>query len=66
MSYAPEYNGKRFPGSLAPQAPFTGISDSGANKAFFKALWVAGLAAYDEAAGIQWNWLNADGCMTNS
>jgi transposase len=33
---------------------------------FFKALWIAGLAAYDEAAGIQWNWLNADGCMTKA
>jgi transposase len=30
---------------------------------FFKALWAAGLAEYDEAAGIQWNWLNADECM---
>jgi hypothetical protein len=28
---------------------------------FFKTLRVAGLAAYDEAAGIQWNWLSADG-----
>jgi hypothetical protein len=23
---------------------------------FFKTLWVAGLAAYDEAAGIKWKW----------
>jgi transposase len=33
---------------------------------FFKTLWVAGLAAYDEATGIQWNWLSADGCMTKA
>jgi transposase len=30
---------------------------------FFKALWIAGLAAYDEVKGIQWIWLSADGCM---
>jgi transposase len=33
---------------------------------FFKALWSAGLAAYEEAAGIQWEYLNADGCMTKA
>jgi transposase len=33
---------------------------------FFKALWIAGLAACDEAAGIQWSWLGADGCMTKA
>jgi transposase len=33
---------------------------------FFKTLWAAGLAAYDEAAGIQWDWLSADGCMTKA
>jgi transposase len=33
---------------------------------FFKALWIAGLAAYDEAVGIDWTWLSADGCMTKA
>jgi transposase len=31
---------------------------------FFRALWIAGLAAYEEVAGIQWEWLSADGGMT--
>jgi transposase len=33
---------------------------------FFKALWSAGLASYEEVAGIRWEWLNADGCMTKA
>jgi transposase len=33
---------------------------------FFQALWVAGLARYDEAVGIDWTWLSADGCMTKA
>jgi transposase len=33
---------------------------------FFKALWAAGLAAYDETEGIQWEWLSAGGCMTKA
>jgi transposase len=33
---------------------------------FFQALWVAGLARYDEVAGIDWTWLSADGCMTKA
>jgi transposase len=33
---------------------------------FFKALWITGLASYEEAAGIQWEWLSADGCMTKA
>lgn len=28
---------------------------------FFEALWRAGLAEYDEMAGIAWEWLSADG-----
>jgi transposase len=33
---------------------------------FFKALWISGLGAYDEAKGIKWTWLSADGCMTKA
>jgi transposase len=33
---------------------------------FFQALWASGLAAYDEAKGIEWTWLSADGCMTKA
>jgi transposase len=33
---------------------------------FFRALWIAGLEAYDEVAGIEWTWLSADGCMTKA
>jgi transposase len=33
---------------------------------FFQALWVAGLARYDEAVGIDWTWLSAAGCMTKA
>ncbi|MDR1286441.1 MAG: transposase [Treponema sp.] len=33
---------------------------------FFEALWVAGLRAYNEVAGINWTWLSADGCMTKA
>jgi transposase len=32
----------------------------------FKALWIAGLEAYDEASGIDWTWLSADGCMSKA
>jgi transposase len=32
----------------------------------FQAMWVAGLERYDEARGIQWSWLSADGCMTKA
>jgi transposase len=35
-------------------------------KGFFQALWACGLAAYDEAKGIDWTWLSADGCMTKA
>ena len=33
---------------------------------FFQALWVSGLASYDEARGINWTWLSGDGCMTKA
>jgi transposase len=33
---------------------------------FFEELWKAGLAAYDEAAGIDWTWVSGDGCMTKA
>jgi transposase len=33
---------------------------------FFKELWISGLAHYDEAKGIDWTWLSADGCMTKA
>ena len=35
-------------------------------KGFFKALWALGLEKYDEAKGINWTWLSADGCMTKA
>jgi transposase len=33
------------------------------NQGFFESLWVTGLQTYNEAAGINWTWLSADGCM---
>lgn len=33
---------------------------------FFKALWEAGLAAYDDLVGIQWKWQAMDGAMTKA
>jgi transposase len=33
---------------------------------FFQALWVAGLKNYEEAGGIDWTWLCADGCMSKA
>jgi transposase len=33
---------------------------------FFQALWRTGLAAYEEAQGIPWTWLIADGCMSKA
>jgi transposase len=36
------------------------------DQGFFKALWEAGLAIYDELEGIKWSWLSADGCMTKA
>jgi transposase len=33
---------------------------------FFKSLWIAGLDRYDEAQGINWTWLSADGCMNKA
>jgi putative transposase len=33
---------------------------------FFKALWQAGLEAYDEVQGIQWEWQAVDGAMTKA
>ena len=33
---------------------------------FFKALWVAGLEQYDEVKGINWTYLDGDGCMTKA
>jgi len=35
-------------------------------KGFFKALWQAGLADYDEVEGIQWEWQAVDGAMTKA
>jgi putative transposase len=32
-------------------------------KGFFKALWQAGLQAYDELEGIEWEWQSVDGAM---
>jgi transposase len=36
------------------------------DEGFFQALWQAGLAAYEEAQGVQWSWLSAGGCMTKA
>jgi transposase len=33
---------------------------------FFQALWIAGLENDDEATGIDWTWLSADGCMNKA
>jgi putative transposase len=33
---------------------------------FFRALWEAGLAEYDELQGIEWEWQAVDGAMTKS
>jgi putative transposase len=33
---------------------------------FFQTLWQAGLCAYDEAQGIQWEWQSVDGAMTKA
>ncbi|MDR1985535.1 MAG: transposase [Treponema sp.] len=33
---------------------------------FFNALRIAGLTSYEEAVGIPWAWLSADGCMTKA
>jgi transposase len=33
---------------------------------FFKDLWISDLGAYNEATGIMWTWLSADGCMTKA
>jgi putative transposase len=33
---------------------------------FFKAVWQAGLNAYDDLAGIQWEWQAGDGVMTKA
>ena len=35
-------------------------------KGFFENLWIAGLARYQEAQGIDWERLSADGCMTKA
>ena len=32
----------------------------------FEEAWAAALAAYDEAAGIEWTWQSVDGCMTKA
>jgi transposase len=32
----------------------------------FRALWEAGLMAYDDWKGIDWSWLSMDGCMTKA
>jgi hypothetical protein len=53
-------------GVRSRQVPYTGISGSGASKGLFQAMWVAGLERYDEAQGIKWSWLSADGCMTKA
>ncbi len=53
----------------------TGIcSSSSAHRRFqewvaagvFHQLWAQGLAAYDELAGIEWDWLAMDGAMTKA
>jgi transposase len=33
---------------------------------FFRALWAAGLAGYDELKGIEWEWQTVDGAMTKA
>lgn len=33
---------------------------------FFRRLWQAALADYDELKGLDWSWLSADGCQTKA
>jgi len=33
---------------------------------FFEGIWAAGLYEYDEAKGLDWEWLSEDGCMTKA
>jgi transposase len=53
---------KSFGSSSAVYRHFMFWCDSG----FFKVLWARGLRQYDEAKGISWIWLSADGCMTKA
>ena len=53
---------KTFGSSSAVHRHFMFWSEAG----FFKALWACGLRKYDEAKGIDWEWLSADGCMTKA
>src|SRR5205823_4426847 len=32
----------------------------------FREMWETGLMAYDDAEGIDWDWLSMDGCMTKA
>src|SRR5437763_16966088 len=32
----------------------------------FRSLWQAGLLAYDDFKGLDWDWLSLDGCMTKA
>ena len=36
------------------------------NEGVFRAMWQAGLMAYDDWKGIDWSWLSMDGCMTKA
>src|SRR3989440_1061335 len=33
---------------------------------FFRKLWQAGLFVYDDLAGLDWDWLSLDGCLTKA
>jgi putative transposase len=39
---------------------------AGEEAGFLRALWEAGLTAYDEMAGIDWRWQALDGVMTKA
>lgn len=61
MSCAPAASGRRCRGSAsaAPVKRFLEWEKAG----FFETLWKAGLAEYDEMAGIAWRWQSIDGAL---
>jgi putative transposase len=54
------------PAELPPSSTVHDRFQEWEERGFFTALWQAGLSAYDEVAGIDWQWQALDGVMTKA
>src|SRR5260370_1551068 len=64
ISCAPVSSGMRCEDELGASSTVHDRFQEWEQAGFFMALWQAGLRAYDELEGIQWEWQAVDGAMT--